>query len=113
MFPLVRLLGSEACQQKSLGVCGHSLGGAISAIVTTEILIEMENRKRVNNEKFVKDVVNITFGSPLFGDETVRRYLDESGVHLPPICRESIEEFFAHGPSFDSALEKHVKVPVA
>ena len=46
-------------------------------------------------------------------DETVRRYLDESGVHLPPICRESIEEFFAHGPSFDSAVEKHVKVPVA
>ena len=77
MFPLVRLLGSETCQQKTLVVCGHSLGGAISAIVTTEILIEMENRKRVNNEKFVKDVVNITFGSPLFGDETVRRYLQE------------------------------------
>ena len=58
-------------------MCGHSLGGAISAIVTTEILIEMENRKRINNEKFVKDVVNITFGSPLFGDETVRRFLQE------------------------------------
>ena len=80
MFPLVKILTNERFLQKTFIICGHSLGGAISSIVTTEILIEREKRTKVNNDKFVKDVINITFGSPLFGDESVRKYLEEKKI---------------------------------
>ena len=46
----------------------------ISSIVTTEILIEREKRPK---EQFPGEVINITFGSPLFGDDTARRFLEE------------------------------------
>ena len=38
------------------------------------ILIEREKRPK---EQFPGEVINITFGSPLFGDDTVRRFLEE------------------------------------
>ena len=57
-----------------LVICSHSLGGVISSIVTTEILIEREKRPK---EQFPGEVINITFGSPLFGDDTARRFLEE------------------------------------
>ena len=45
-------------------------------------------------------------------DETVKKYLDQSGVHLPAVCRESIDQYLATGDN--SIMEqKHVKVPVA
>ena len=77
MFPLVKILTSEKLRQKKLVVCGHSLGGAISSIVTADILAEQARRERTTSGRFVCDVINITFGSPLFGDEDVRRYLQE------------------------------------
>ena len=45
MFPLVKVLTSERLAGRKLVVCGHSLGGAISSIVTTDILIEQERRR--------------------------------------------------------------------
>ena len=38
------------------------------------ILIEREKRPK---EQFPGEVINITFGSPLFGDDTARRFLEE------------------------------------
>ena len=47
-------------------------------------------------------------------DESVKSWLEESEVHLPPVCRQSIEDYFMRGGA-DLALstEQHVKVPVA
>ena len=73
-FPLQKLLADQSLQNRSLIICGHSLGGAISSIVTTEILIEREKRPK---EQFTGEVINVTFGSPLFGDDTARRFLEE------------------------------------
>ena len=77
MFPLVKILTSEKLRGKKLVVCGHSLGGAISSIVTADILAEQARRERNSSGRFVSDVINITFGCPLFGDEEMRRYLQE------------------------------------
>merc|ERR1711892_180659 len=74
LFPLQKILADEKLLKKSLIVCGHSLGGAIKAIVTTEILIEKEKRPK---DQFIENVINITFGAPLFGDETARKFLEE------------------------------------
>ena len=47
-------------------------------------------------------------------DESVRRWLEESEVHLPPVCRQSIEEYFSRGGgNMESSTEQHVRVPVA
>ena len=78
LFPLQKIL-ADFCG-KHLVVCGHSLGGAISSIVATEILLEKEKRGGdTEMEEVAKDVTNITFGSPLFGDEMVRRFCVEKG----------------------------------
>ena len=73
-FPLQKILADQSLQNRSLVICSHSLGGVISSIVTTEILIEREKRPK---EQFPGEVINITFGSPLFGDDTARRFLEE------------------------------------
>ena len=63
-------------------------------------------------------------------DESVRRYLADSEVrylqylhiytstistqvHLPAVCRDSIENFFASGAAEAGTEQPHVKVPVA
>ena len=59
------------CAQKkncqTIVTCGHSLGGAVSSIVALNLMI-----------KTVKDVYNITFGAPLFANETVKKSCAES-----------------------------------
>ena len=44
-------------------------------------------------------------------DENVKTYLDESEVHLPDVCRDSIQHYFDTKQDFVEA--PHVKVPVA
>ena len=75
-FPLQKLLADPSLQNLPLIICGHSLGGAVSSIVTTEVLIEKEKRPK---EQFPGEIINITFGSPLFGDATARKFLEETG----------------------------------
>ena len=72
-FPLDTLLGSEGMQGKTLILCGHSLGGAVSSIVYLEIAKKL---KRANEESPLKGLQNITFGSPLFASEDYRHYID-------------------------------------
>ena len=48
-------------------------------------------------------------------DEGVRRYLDTSEVHLPAVCRDSIQNYFQsreHNQS-ESEAATHVRIPVA
>ena len=41
-------------------------------------------------------------------------WLEESEVHLPPVCGQSIEEYFSRGGgNMESSTEQHVRVPVA
>ena len=51
-------------------------------------------------------------------DEAVLKYLDESDVHLPAVCRESLVHFLNNKRQergHEDGIEeiKHVKVPVA
>jgi hypothetical protein len=50
----------EDCQ--TIVTCGHSLGGAVSSIIALDL---MKNTS--------KQVYNITFGAPFFGNETARK----------------------------------------
>jgi hypothetical protein len=73
------VLASPRFAGKQFILCGHSLGGAVAAIVTTEIL--MERQKQGNNGLVAPggdSVVCLTFGSPLFGDDAARRFLTEN-----------------------------------
>ena len=73
MFPLEKIISSDMVRNKKIIVCGHSLGGAVSSIVATEMLLEKERTKN----DLVGDIINITFGAPLFGDEAVRKFLTD------------------------------------
>ena len=48
-------------------------------------------------------------------DEGVRRYLDTSEVHLPSICRDSIQSYFQSREEEqpESEAATHVRIPVA
>ena len=75
-FPFLKIITSKLLKDKTLVVCGHSLGGAVSSIVTADILLEQERRKFQN----LKDVINITFGAPSFGDTELRNFLEEKKI---------------------------------
>ena len=65
---------------KQFVLCGHSLGGAIAAIVTTEILIERQKQQGSSSGPTASGVICLTFGAPLFGDEAARLFLSEKQV---------------------------------
>eukprot|EP00092_Neocalanus_flemingeri_P071790 GFUD01088260.1.p1 GENE.GFUD01088260.1~~GFUD01088260.1.p1 ORF type:complete len:571 (-),score=92.20 GFUD01088260.1:215-1927(-) len=53
--------------------CGHSLGGAVSSIVHMNILRSCESSYPIEK----KNIINITFGSPYFGNERLRNHARE------------------------------------
>ena len=55
--------------------CGHSLGGAVSTLVHFNILQTLSH----TDELFVnsKNVVNMTFGAPMFGNYEFEKYLSD------------------------------------
>ena len=59
----------EDCE--TIVVCGHSLGGAVAAVSATSLGIEL---KKQNKEI---STYCITFGAPLFANETVRQYCQQ------------------------------------
>ena len=71
MFPLERILDENEFKGMDIVVCGHSLGGAIASIVAIKLFIGL---KRLFQERSVKC---ITFGSPLFGDRDLQKYVAE------------------------------------
>ena len=58
----------EDCQ--TIITCGHSLGGAVSSIAAIDLVIHLG--KNPDNRVF-----NITFGSPFFGNKSVRKTCKE------------------------------------
>ena len=78
LFPLRELFLSNFIENKTLVFCGHSLGGAVSSIIYTELVIL---RHRLGNTMF-SDVSNITFGAPLFADTDFREYLTSISTNL-------------------------------
>ena len=48
-------------------------------------------------------------------DQAVLKYIDESEIHLPAICRDSLVQYLADKASGETCTEyiKSVKVPVA
>ena len=75
------MLASPRFAGKQFVLCGHSLGGAIAAIVTTEILIERQKQQGSSSPTTPgSGVLCVTFGAPLFGDEAARLFLSEKQV---------------------------------
>ena len=63
----------EEC--KTIVTCGHSLGGAVSSISAVDLMLHLGKSTDLA-------VYNITFGSPFFANETVRKKcLQERFVH--------------------------------
>ena len=58
----------EECQ--TIILCGHSLGGAVSAISAIDLMLHLGKSSDLV-------VYNITFGSPFFANETVRKKCKE------------------------------------
>jgi hypothetical protein len=54
-------------------VCGHSLGGAVSSIVAMDLMMHLGKESE-------PAVHNITFGAPLFANETVREACQREGM---------------------------------
>ena len=47
-------------------------------------------------------------------DEGVRRFLDTSDLHLPPVCRDSVQNYLeARGQGEEAQEPEHVRIPVA
>ena len=78
LFPLREFFLNKFIQNKTLVFCGHSLGGAVSSIIYTELVII---RHRLGNTMF-SDVSNITFGAPLFADTDFREFLTSINTNL-------------------------------
>ena len=78
LFPLREFVLSNFIQKKTLVFCGHSLGGAVSSIIYTELVII---RDRLGNT-MTSDVSNITFGAPLFADTDFREYFTSINTNL-------------------------------
>ena len=58
----------EKCE--TIVTCGHSLGGAVSAITYVNLMIHQSDVKNCLGQD--ANVFNITFGSPFFANKTVR-----------------------------------------
>ena len=71
IFPLETFLSSKFIQNKTIVICGHSLGGAISSIIYSELVIQ---RKR-HGDMLFSNACNITFGAPFFADLDFREHL--------------------------------------
>ena len=71
IFPLETFLSSKFIQNKTILTCGHSLGGAISSIIYSELVIQ---RKR-HGDMLFSNACNITFGAPFFADLDFREHL--------------------------------------
>lgn len=76
VLPLKHLMhcaNKEDC--KTIILCGHSLGGAVSSIAAIELMLTFRT-------EFNIQIYNITFGAPLFANHTVMRFCKDQGFDL-------------------------------
>ena len=71
LVPLIKVINSELVGEKELVFCGHSMGGAVSSIAA---LYTAATEKR-QNPLFFRKILNLTFGSPLFGNKQLDNWI--------------------------------------
>jgi len=69
---ILHCAGLEDCE--TIITCGHSLGGAVSAITMIDLM------KHLGPDKKNKGVYNITFGAPFFGNKILRDVCKEEKI---------------------------------
>ncbi len=69
IFPVMKILNESEFSNRNLIFCGHSMGGAVAAIVTIFALIEMEKRQGFQDKRSIRC---FTFGAPLIGDSSLQ-----------------------------------------
>lgn len=62
---------------KGILTCGHSLGGAISSILHMNLLKNWSDIPECNLKR--KNIINMTFGAPFFGNERLQKHADKEG----------------------------------
>ena len=71
IFPLAKIINSDLVKDKTLVFCGHSMGGAVSSIV---YILALQKHRSESNLIF-QSIRNVTFGSPLFGDNKLAEFI--------------------------------------
>ena len=51
-FPLMKILNEKDYKKRNLIFCGHSMGGAVAAIVTIMALVEARNRTEFEESRY-------------------------------------------------------------
>ena len=103
-FPLMTV--SEFLVGKKVVVCGHSLGGAISSLVFCHLLSREQQLRKL---EICDDIINITFGSPLFADSEFRNFLNDEIKEMTP--RPQMYHFVAENDIVPSLLCLAQSVP--
>ena len=72
----------EHCLE-NIVTCGHSLGGAVSAVTALNLLHLTQNsdRSRDENTGPFPDIFNITFGAPYFGNIDLQEYCQKKRIY--------------------------------
>ena len=69
-FPLQKFLNEKAYEGRNLIFCGHSLGGAVAAIVTIFALQAVKKREGFGDRRKIRC---FTFGAPMIGDADLKQ----------------------------------------
>ena len=94
LMPLMKIINSELVGHKELVFCGHSMGGAVSSIAALyAAAIEKEQ-----NPSFIRKIRNMTFGSPLFGNKQLAKWIKSSRLSV------TMQHFVSSGDPVPSLL---------
>ena len=69
-FPLQKFLTEKQYEGRNLIFCGHSLGGAVAAVVTIFALQAVKRREGFGDKRTIRC---FTFGAPLIGDVDLKQ----------------------------------------
>ncbi|XP_075264135.1 uncharacterized protein LOC142356037 [Convolutriloba macropyga] len=112
-FPLDTVLTTKDLKGKNLILCGHSQGGAISSIIYCE-MVSARKGSRPLVLSGLKSIKNITFGSPLFGNDQLKKCLndrdkfDEKGIYNIVHTKDPVPAFLCNFQVLLSELKETV-----
>ena len=76
-FPFEMILSEEDFKDREIVICGHSLGGAVATIVAIIMMAKEASQNKAGSKG--RSIKCVTFGSPLIGDETLKKFCDMEG----------------------------------
>ena len=82
------LASSKYYNASRIITCGHSLGGAVSSLVHMNLVQECFGRVERRN------IINITFGAPFFGNEDLEEYVREKDLCHQMFHFASVDDTF-------------------